>query len=104
MVREQNDFTKQNIRYIGLLIAAFDVYLVLDDVSDNLLLLFTDLLFGAPVLALLFGSIQQTLLLGLFSSLDAVFGNGHQVVDGFGITTPPAVILQKYKNICLFNC
>lgn len=99
MVREQDDFTEQNVRYIGLLIAAFDVDLVLDDVSDDLLLLLTDLLFGSPVLALLFGSVQQTLLLGQLGSLDAIFGNGHQVVDGFRVAAPPAVILQTNENI-----
>lgn len=103
MVREQNDFTEQDVRYIGFLIATFDVYLVLDDVSDDLLLLLADLLFGSPVLALLFGSVQQSLLLGQLRSLDAIFGNGHQVVDGFRVATPPAVILQTNKNICLLK-
>lgn len=103
MVREQDDFTQQNVRYVGLLIATFDVDLVLDDVSDNLLLFLADLLFGSPVLPLLFGSVEETLLLGQFGSLDAIFGNGHQVVDGFCVATPPAVILQTKTNIWLLN-
>lgn len=57
IVREEDDFTEEDVGDVGLLIASFDVYLVLDDVPDDLLLLLADLLFGAPVLALLFGAV-----------------------------------------------
>lgn len=57
MVREQDDLKQQDVRDIGLLVATFDVDLVLDNVSDDLLFFFTDLFFGTPILAFLFGAV-----------------------------------------------
>lgn len=57
MVREQDDLKQQDVTDVGLLVATFDVDLVLDDVSDDLFFFFTDLLFGTPVLAFFFGAV-----------------------------------------------
>lgn len=95
MIRKQDDFTHENVGDVGLLIASFDVDLVFDNVSDDLLLFLADLLFGSPVLTLLFVSVQQTLLFGQFSGLDAILGNRHQVADGLSVAAPPTVILTQ---------
>lgn len=80
---------------VGLLVAALDVDLVLDDVADHLLLLLTHLLLGAPVLALLLGPVEEALLLGDLRGLDAVLGHRHQVVDGLVVAAVPAVELGR---------
>lgn len=95
VVREEHDLTQQDVGQVGLLVAPLDVDLGLDDVADHLLLLLPHLLLGAPVLALLFGAVEQALLLGDLHGLDAVFRDGHQVVDGLVVAAVPAVVLQE---------
>lgn len=98
VVGKEHDLTQQDVRQVGFLVAPFNVDLVFDDVTDHLLLLLPDLLFGAAVLALLFGAVQEALLLGDLGGLDPILGDSHKVVDGLVVAAVPAVVLDKGRE------
>lgn len=98
VVGEEHDLTQEDVGQVGLLVAPFDVDLVFDDVPDHVLLLLADLLFGAPVFALLLGPVEEALLPGDFGGLDPVLGHRHQVVDGLPVAAVPAVILDTRRG------
>lgn len=93
IVGEENHPAQEDIEDVGLLVAAFDVNLVFNDVTDDLLLLLPELLLGALVSTLL-RLVEQPLLLGQLSGLEAVLGHSRQVVDSLSVAAPPAVVLR----------
>lgn len=97
VVGKQHDLTQQDVRQVGLLVASFDVNFVFYYVTDHLLLLLPDLLFGPAVFALLLGAVEEALLLGDLGGLDPVLGYRHQVVEGLIVATVPAVVLEERK-------